>query len=106
MGLEKPAIQINGLYKIYGASPVSALDRIRTGPGSETEAGVFVALKNINLTVETGKICVIWACQGAASQRSCGASTDSSIPRQEKFSSAAAKSRRRTKKSSAIFAPR
>ena len=65
MGLEKPAIQINGLYKIYGASPVSALDRIRTGPGSETEVGVFVALKNINLTVETGKICVIMGLSGS-----------------------------------------
>jgi glycine betaine/proline transport system ATP-binding protein len=65
MALEKPAIEIKGLYKIYGASPESALDRIRTGPASATEAGVFVALKNINLTVEAGKICVIMGLSGS-----------------------------------------
>jgi glycine betaine/proline transport system ATP-binding protein len=65
MALEKPAIEIKGLYKIYGASPESALDRIRTGPASATEAGVFVALKNINLTVQAGKICVIMGLSGS-----------------------------------------
>lgn len=57
------AIEIRDLYKIYGHNPEAALDRVRSG--SSIEPGQFVALNNINLAIEPGKICVIMGLSGS-----------------------------------------
>ncbi len=61
----KPAIEIKGLYKIYGANPELKLDRLRSGTGEVHEGGNVVALNNVNLSIETGKICVIMGLSGS-----------------------------------------
>jgi glycine betaine/proline transport system ATP-binding protein len=61
----KLAIEIRDLYKIYGPNPALALDRIRSRAGTEGESGHFVALDNINLAIEPGKICVIMGLSGS-----------------------------------------
>jgi glycine betaine/proline transport system ATP-binding protein len=61
----KLAIEIRNLYKIYGPNPALALDRIRSRAGADGEPGHFVALNNINLAIEPGKICVIMGLSGS-----------------------------------------
>jgi glycine betaine/proline transport system ATP-binding protein len=61
----KLAIEIRDLYKIYGPNPELALDRIRSRAGAADESGNFVALNNINLAIEPGKICVIMGLSGS-----------------------------------------
>ncbi|ODT17541.1 MAG: hypothetical protein ABS35_25580 [Kaistia sp. SCN 65-12] len=61
----KPAIEIRGLYKIYGADPKLKLDRLRSGTGEVHESGNVVALNNVNLSIETGRICVIMGLSGS-----------------------------------------
>ncbi|MGE0004318.1 MAG: glycine betaine/L-proline ABC transporter ATP-binding protein [Parvibaculaceae bacterium] len=60
-----PAIEIKGLYKIYGANPHLKLDRLRSGTGDAEDSGNVVALRNIDLSIETGKICVIMGLSGS-----------------------------------------
>jgi glycine betaine/proline transport system ATP-binding protein len=59
------AIEIKNLYKIYGLRPEWALDRIRSQAGRMDEPGHLVALNNINLSIEAGKICVIMGLSGS-----------------------------------------
>jgi glycine betaine/proline transport system ATP-binding protein len=61
----KPAIEIKDLYNIYGANPELALDRIRSRTGAADAPGHIVALNNINLSIESGKICVIMGLSGS-----------------------------------------
>ncbi len=61
----KPAIEIRGLYKIYGANPELKLDRLRSGTGEVHESGNVVALNKVNLSIEQGKICVIMGLSGS-----------------------------------------
>jgi glycine betaine/proline transport system ATP-binding protein len=61
----KLAIEIRDLYKIYGPNPALALDRLRSRASSDGEPGHFVALNNVNLAIEPGKICVIMGLSGS-----------------------------------------
>ncbi|KUM25020.1 hypothetical protein AU467_27855 [Mesorhizobium loti] len=65
MSTRKPAIEIKDLYKIYGGNPELKLDRLRSGASGPDEGGGFVALNNINMTIETGKIFVIMGLSGS-----------------------------------------
>ena len=65
MDASKPAIEIKGLYKLYGHSPQTALDALRDDPSAASVPGHFVALRNINLSIEPGKICVIMGLSGS-----------------------------------------
>jgi glycine betaine/proline transport system ATP-binding protein len=62
---QRPAIEIRNLYKIYGANPELKLDQIRSHVDGAHEGGGFVALNNINLSIETGKIFVIMGLSGS-----------------------------------------
>jgi glycine betaine/proline transport system ATP-binding protein len=57
-------VEIRNLYKIYGPNPALALDRMRS-TGADGDPGHFVALNNINLAIEPGKICVIMGLSGS-----------------------------------------
>lgn len=59
------AIEIRNLYKIYGLKPELALDRIQSQGMPADETGHIVALNNINLSIEAGKICVIMGLSGS-----------------------------------------
>jgi glycine betaine/proline transport system ATP-binding protein len=59
------AIEIKNLYKIYGLKPELALDRIQSQDMPADETGHIVALNNINLSIEAGKICVIMGLSGS-----------------------------------------
>jgi glycine betaine/proline transport system ATP-binding protein len=65
MASSELAIEIRDLYKIYGPRAELALDRLRSRSGRPDEAGNFVALNNINLAIEPGKICVIMGLSGS-----------------------------------------
>jgi glycine betaine/proline transport system ATP-binding protein len=65
MASSELAIEIRDLYKIYGPRPELALDKLRSRAGRADETGNFVALNNINLTIEPGKICVIMGLSGS-----------------------------------------
>ena len=58
-------IEIRDLYKIYGPRPDLALDRVRSRAGHVEDPGHFVALNNISLAIESGKICVIMGLSGS-----------------------------------------
>lgn len=60
---QKAAIRIEQVYKIYGPNPEAALAGLKSGPNAEP--GHIAALKNINLTIEPGKICVIMGLSGS-----------------------------------------
>jgi glycine betaine/proline transport system ATP-binding protein len=60
----KPAIEIRDLYKIYGHNPEAALDTLRADPTADLP-GQFVALRNVNLSIEPGKIYVIMGLSGS-----------------------------------------
>jgi glycine betaine/proline transport system ATP-binding protein len=61
----EPAIRIQDLYKIYGLRPQQAVDRLRANPEAELDPGHFVALSNINLTINPGQICVVMGLSGS-----------------------------------------
>ncbi|MER9732957.1 betaine/proline/choline family ABC transporter ATP-binding protein [Mesorhizobium sp. M0217] len=65
MSTRKPAVEIKDLYKIYGGNPEVKLDRLRSGACGRDEGIGFVALNNINMTIETGKIFVIMGLSGS-----------------------------------------
>ncbi|MER9064662.1 betaine/proline/choline family ABC transporter ATP-binding protein [Mesorhizobium sp. M0698] len=65
MSTRKPAIEISDLYKIYGGNPEVKLDRLRSGACGPDEGSGFVALNNINMTIETGKIFVVMGLSGS-----------------------------------------
>ncbi|TIY08431.1 MAG: ATP-binding cassette domain-containing protein, partial [Mesorhizobium sp.] len=65
MSTRKPAIEIKDLYKIYGDNPELKLDGLRSGAIGPDGGGGFVALNNINMTVEAGKIFVIMGLSGS-----------------------------------------
>jgi glycine betaine/proline transport system ATP-binding protein len=65
MASSELAIEIRDLYKIYGPRPELALDRLRSRAGRGDETGNFVALNDINLSIEPGKICVIMGLSGS-----------------------------------------
>ncbi|MBN9069386.1 MAG: betaine/proline/choline family ABC transporter ATP-binding protein [Rhizobiales bacterium] len=65
MSTRKPAIEIKDLYKIYGGNPELKLDRLRSGASGPDEGGGFVALNNIRMTIETGKIFVVMGLSGS-----------------------------------------
>ncbi|MER8849406.1 quaternary amine ABC transporter ATP-binding protein [Mesorhizobium australicum] len=65
MSTRKPAIEIKDLYKIYGGNPEVKLDRLRSGAADPDEGSGFVALNNINMTIETGKIFVVMGLSGS-----------------------------------------
>ncbi|MER8659320.1 betaine/proline/choline family ABC transporter ATP-binding protein [Mesorhizobium sp. M0847] len=65
MSTRKPAVEIKDLYKIYGGNPEVKLDRLRSGACGPDEGGGFVALNNINITIETGKIFVVMGLSGS-----------------------------------------
>ncbi|MER8804969.1 ATP-binding cassette domain-containing protein [Mesorhizobium sp. M0998] len=64
MSTRKPAIEIKDLYKIYGGNPEVKLDRLRRAPWPDEGSG-FVALNNINMTIETEKIFVVMGLSGS-----------------------------------------
>ena len=59
------AIKIEKLYKVYGPHPKAALERLQSNPDAQLESGHVAALRNINLTIEAGKICVIMGLSGS-----------------------------------------
>lgn len=59
------AIEIKNLYKIYGVKPELALDRLQSQGARADDAGHLVALNNVNLSIEAGKICVIMGLSGS-----------------------------------------
>ena len=65
MGTRKPAIEIRDVYKIYGGDPELKLDKLRSGASGPDDGGGFVALNNINMTIETGKIFVVMGLSGS-----------------------------------------
>ncbi|MER9889953.1 betaine/proline/choline family ABC transporter ATP-binding protein [Mesorhizobium sp. M0114] len=65
MSTRKPAVEIKDLYKIYGGNPEVKLDRLRSGACGPDEGIGFVALNNINMTIETGKIFVVMGLSGS-----------------------------------------
>lgn len=65
MDASTAAIEIRNLYKIYGANPKLVLDRLRSRSDEAVEPGHVVGLKNINLSIEPGKICVIMGLSGS-----------------------------------------
>ncbi|PLY16009.1 MAG: glycine betaine/L-proline ABC transporter ATP-binding protein [Sedimenticola sp.] len=67
-----PFIQVKGLYKIFGEDPESALPHIAEGKSKNeilAETGHTIGLKDINLTIEKGKLFVVMGLSG------CGKST-------------------------------
>lgn len=65
MSTRKPAIEIRDVYKIYGGDPELKLDKLRSGASGPDDGGGFVALNNINMTIETGKIFVVMGLSGS-----------------------------------------
>ncbi|TXH33387.1 MAG: ATP-binding cassette domain-containing protein [Rhodospirillaceae bacterium] len=59
------AIEIRDLYKLYGPKPEAALGHIRSRSMRPEDSGHFVALNNVNLAIEPGKICVIMGLSGS-----------------------------------------
>ena len=59
------AIEIKNLYKIYGLKPELALDRLQSPGARADDTGHLVALNDINLSIEAGKICVIMGLSGS-----------------------------------------
>lgn len=59
------AIEIKNLYKIYGLKPKLALDRLQSRGTHADDTGHLVALNDINLSIEAGKICVIMGLSGS-----------------------------------------
>ncbi|MGH7928542.1 MAG: quaternary amine ABC transporter ATP-binding protein, partial [Candidatus Binatia bacterium] len=65
MDASTAAIEIRTLYKIYGPNPKLVLDRLRSRSDEAVEPGHVVGLKNINLSIEPGKVCVIMGLSGS-----------------------------------------
>lgn len=65
-------IQVTGLYKIFGGKPESVLPLIEEGRSKDeilAQSGHTVGLKDINLSIDKGKIFVVMGLSG------CGKST-------------------------------
>jgi glycine betaine/proline transport system ATP-binding protein len=65
MDASTAAIEIRNLYKIYGPNPKLVLDRLRSRSEEAVEPGHVIGLKNINLSIAPGKICVIMGLSGS-----------------------------------------
>lgn len=65
--MQATAIQVTNLFKLYGPDVELGLARVKAGASYEEMArdGYVVALNNINLSVQTGKICVVMGLSGS-----------------------------------------
>lgn len=64
---ERTVVEIKDLIKIYGPNREKCLDLVRSGASQQevAKAGGLLALKNINLLIQGGKICVIMGLSGS-----------------------------------------
>ncbi len=65
---DKPYISIEGLYKVFGPSPAKPMEMVRAGVSKDdilAKTGHTVGLKDINLSIEKGKIFVIMGLSGS-----------------------------------------
>lgn len=64
----EPLIKIENLYKVFGPDPQGAMALLREGKSKDeilTQTGHAIGLKNINLSIEKGKIFVIMGLSGS-----------------------------------------
>ncbi|MBL6932881.1 MAG: betaine/proline/choline family ABC transporter ATP-binding protein [Rhodospirillales bacterium] len=63
-----PFIQVEGLYKVFGARPQSVMDQVRGGKSKDNilaETSHAIGLRNINLSIDKGGIFVIMGLSGS-----------------------------------------
>src|SRR5699024_6721652 len=76
-GARVPAIQADGLYKIFGRRPQRGVEALRQGQTRDElrDSGLTAAVIDASFSVEPGEIFVVMACPVPASPRSSGWST-------------------------------
>ncbi|SDH34049.1 quaternary amine ABC transporter ATP-binding protein [Roseospirillum parvum] len=63
-----PLVRVEGLYKVFGPDPRGVLDQVKAGRSKAdilAETGHTVGLKDINLTIDKGRIYVVMGLSGS-----------------------------------------